>query len=308
MSPATTACESCKAELQFPVKIRPGLAYYCCEVCGHCIKFSACGFDLDFATAQAHYFAEDTLLATQEPATFDREILKQRQAFALRMIPSASRIIEVGPGAGFFATYLKSMGHSLQLIEHSVVLAAILAKRLDVNVVVGEFLPGLYKGPAADAFCSFHVIEHVQDPLAHMRAGLEAVRPGGIGFVATPNAASWQQRLFPKLSPNFDSAHLRVFTEISLKRICETSGWTVEAAYTPEYTSGWLRVISKALRKLKSEDEEKTAGKYSASSVYLDLVYALVSRLSWPFRITQSYLHGGNEVFLVLRRQDKYEK
>lgn len=305
MSAAMMTCESCKAGLPSPVVIRSGLAYYCCDVCKHCIKMSECGFDHDFEAAQNLYFADDSLLATHEPAAFDREILRQRQAHARRIIPADSMIAEVGPGAGFFASWLKSKGHRLRLIEHSAALAEVLAERLDVEVVVGDFLPGQHDWPPADVFCSFHVIEHVRDPLAHMRAGLEAVRPGGIGLVATPNAASWQQRLFRQLSPNFDSAHLRVFSETSLKQICEAAGWTVKTAYTPEYTSGWLRVMSKAVRKLKGEDEEVTAGKYATKSAHLEVTYALAAVLSWPFRAVQSALHGGNEIFLTLHRPDQ---
>jgi 2-polyprenyl-3-methyl-5-hydroxy-6-metoxy-1,4-benzoquinol methylase len=302
MSNSMNACESCKAELPAALAIRTGLAYYCCGFCGHCIKLSESGFDQDFKAAQSHYFAEETLLAADVPAAFDREILKQRQKHTRRVVGADSLIVEVGPGAGFFASWLKSEGHRLLLIEHSPVLAATLARRLGVEVAIEEFLPGQYDGRQADVFCSFHVIEHVIDPLSHVRAGFEAVKPGGVGLIATPNAASWEQRFFRRLSPNFDSAHLRVFSETSLKQICETAGWTVEAAFTPEYTGGWLRVISKAVRKLRREDEETTAGKYAAPSTRLEVFYALAATLSWPFRKSQAVLHAGNETFLILRR------
>lgn len=299
------SCESCDSQNISRISVRLGLAYWCCKCCGHCTIDHPSGIESGFVNAQYQYFGSESLLMQKTLGIFDREILLERKLQACHYIPLSSHVLEVGPGAGHFASLLKEMGHHVALVEHSPELATALAQHLGVPIYVGEFEQVTITKAAADAFCSFHVIEHVKDPQAHLHAALTAVRPGGIGLIATPNAGSWQQRVFTKLSPNFDSAHLRVFSKASLKRYAEKAGWVVETVHTPEYASNWLRVVSKAVRKLKGEDEEATAGKYSVVSPSLSAVYMLATALSWPLRKLQSLLGGGNEIFLVLRRPEE---
>jgi SAM-dependent methyltransferase len=153
-------------------------------------------------------------------------------------------------------------------------------------------------------FCSFHVIEHVLDPRAHLELAIKYVKPGGLAFIATPNANSWEQRLFPRLSPNFDSAHLRVFSQKSLRILAQDVGWSVVYEKTPEYSSSWLRVFSKILRKFRGEDEEATAGKYLLNQSFSrKMLLYFIMLFSYPFRILQSLFNGGNEIFTVLKRE-----
>ncbi|MEE9905285.1 MAG: class I SAM-dependent methyltransferase [Chlorobium sp.] len=305
MKKDTPLCEACGARNIRLVTLRPDLAYWCCRECGHCLIDLKDGLEAGFDAAQIQYFGSGSLLLQEVPAVFEREILNERKRLAYNYIPPSSHVVEVGPGSGFFARLLKGQGHHVELVEHSSDLAEALGRQLCVPMHIGEFEKAVLSGGAADVFCSFHVIEHVKDPLAHLRTGLAAVRPGGIGLIATPNARSWQQNLFVGLSPNFDSAHLRVFSKASLRRYTKLSGWLIESEFTPEYTSGWLRVLSKALRKIKGEDEEGTAGMYAAPSPKLSAVYRLAAILSWPIRQLQVRFGGGNEIFLVLRRPEE---
>jgi len=257
----------------------------------------------EFKTAQEKYFGEASPLLGSAPSGMDEEILKERQRITSRYLAGHGAVVEVGPGAGFFASWLRARGHDVTLVEQSEALAQALRRKLDVRVETAEFEGGVLGALRAKAFFSFHVIEHVVEPTLHLRAGFEAVEVGGLGFIATPNARSWQQRLFQKLSPNFDSAHLRVFSVASLEAACLQVGWRILAIDTPEFTSGWLRMISKVVRKLKREDAERTAGKYAAmSSAFFSQTYALVSFLTYPLRRLQRAAGGGSEVLVVLQR------
>lgn len=296
-------CESCRSISVSLDEIRQGLSYWSCRECGHCLIDSSSGLETSFESAQKGYFGAESLLLQESPAIFEREILAARKRLVCRYIPMSSNVVEVGPGSGFFAALLIGRGHQVELFEHAPDLAVALSEKLHVPIYIGEFESAEFLG-AADVFCSFHVIEHVKDPLEHLIAGLRAVRPGGVALIATPNARSWQQSLLMRLSPNFDSAHLRVFSRVSLKRYAELAGWMVEADFTKDYTSDWLRVLSKALRKLKKENEEATAGKYAKPSLKLSIAYQLASILSWSLRQLQASLGGGNEIILVLRRPE----
>lgn len=233
----------------------------------------------------------------------DREILAIRLKAISERLKPYSRILEVGPGAGFLCHALAHRGYKLKAIEHSPVLAQALRENLGLEVEIGAFESNIKEGSTFDAFCSFHVIEHVPDPLRHLQAGFEVVQAGGLGFIATPNAQSWQQRFYPRLSPNFDKAHLRVFSVHSLKLLCVQAGWEVVDVQTPEYTSAWLRVLSKGLRQLKHEDEVHSAGKYAAATTSrFEWAFRLVGLMTSPVRFIQRRMKGGNELFFVLRK------
>lgn len=294
-------CESCGSSKVHRFSVRPELDYDCCKSCGHCLKVPNRDLSLDFETAQATYFGEGTLLVSERVDFFEQEVLDQRKRMIQRYLPEGALVTEVGPGSGFFAEWLRSQGYGVQLAEHSEVLGSFLAAKLDVKVFVGDFLPGAFQLITGGAFCSFHVVEHVADPVSHLAAGRETVCPGGFAFVATPNSRSWQQRLFRRLSPNFDSAHLRVFSVASLCEACEQAGWTVEATFTPEYTSAWLRVATKAIRLIRRQNEERTAGSYAASTAKYGRLLYLIWLVMSPLRFLQSKAGGGNEIFVVLR-------
>jgi hypothetical protein len=71
---------------------------------------------------------------------------------------------------------------------------------------------------------------------------------------------------------------------------------------TPEFTTGWLRVLSKVARKMRMENEELTARKYARAMTKTASLYAAVGICSWPIRRLQEIAHCGSEAFLLLRR------
>ncbi len=296
-------CESCASSRIKLHKLRTELAYWICESCGHCLIQSQLSNDENFGKAQEMYFGQDSILIQLKPTSLDDEILTERQRVTSDYVQPGGAVLEVGPGAGFFSQWLLERGNQPHLVEHSPVLADLLRDRLKVQVTSGEFETTDLPPASFQAFCSFHVIEHVVDPLRHLQVGLAMVRSGGYGFIATPNARSWQQRWFSLLSPNFDAAHLRVFSPASLRKFCEQAGWEIVRFETPEFTTGWLRVASKLLRRLRNEDETLTAGKYAGiPSSRSQWIYRLLTTLTSPLRQIQKHAGAGNEVFFVIRK------
>jgi 2-polyprenyl-3-methyl-5-hydroxy-6-metoxy-1,4-benzoquinol methylase len=148
-----------------------------------------------------------------------------------------------------------------------------------------------------------HVIEHVVDPLIFLKSAFDNVKPGGYAFIATPNSRSLIHRMLKKSSPNYDEAHLRVFSIQSLLKISKLSGWEVVNVSTPEFSLDWLRVLSKFFRRLRQEDESLTAGKYASNSSKL-MLFCIQSfdLISYPIRKILHYFGLGNELFIVLKR------
>lgn len=301
------SCEVCSAKSPRPVTIRTGLEYLICEACGHCLLVTGdTSLDETFAASQEKYFGENTVLIEAGDSPLEDEVMARRRKVFSRYVTSPSVVLEVGPGAGAFLNWACIEGHTVTAIEDSFALARAVEGKTGAKVIIGRFENSSLATASQDVFCSFHVIEHVTDPRAHLAEAARVVRPGGLAFVATPNATSWEQKLFLRLSPNFDPAHLRVFSAQSLERISAETGWQVLYAETPEYTSGWLRMVSKAVRKLRGEDEDATAGKYALQmTTRRRWVLVALGKLTSLLRMIQSRLQGGNEILVVLRRNTR---
>jgi SAM-dependent methyltransferase len=98
---------------------------------------------------------------------------------------------------------------------------------------------GDWDGGPFDAVIAIALVEHLIDPIGALRAVRELLRPGGVAYIDTPNAAKWTRRLklaagrFPSTasldegltgydgSPTdlLDEGHLHYFTYRSLSRI-----------------------------------------------------------------------------------------
>lgn len=83
---------------------------------------------------------------------------------------------------------------------------------------------------AADLAISFHVIEHVIDPLAFLKELRKLVRPGGLAVILTPNWDDILLRLDPaRMAPFFyRRVHNYYFTAHALTTLSELAGWTVK--------------------------------------------------------------------------------
>jgi 2-polyprenyl-3-methyl-5-hydroxy-6-metoxy-1,4-benzoquinol methylase len=301
----SAACEICFSLNTHRSEIRPDLSYFICRNCNHASRMiSKLQIKDLFKSSQEKYFGENSTINLVAEGFLEKEGTTQRQVIVQKFVNKSLKVLEVGPGAGSFLRWMCSKGHHVTAIEDSTFLAKELSSVSGSEIIVGEFEHCNLPENSFDLFCSFHVIEHVLDPRAHLELAIKYVKPGGLAFIATPNANSWEQRLFPRLSPNFDSAHLRVFSQKSLRILAQDVGWSVVYEKTPEYSSSWLRVFSKILRKFRGEDEEATAGKYLLNQSFSrKMLLYFIMLFSYPFRILQSLFNGGNEIFTVLKRE-----
>ncbi len=296
----TAKCEICNEVAQF-YRVRINLGYQICKKCGHCVQvIKNTTLDEHFDRAQEQYFAE--CKDDGHLSRYDREAHDFRTCQVKHLVKSGAHVLEIGPGTGAFAEWASNCGYDVVLAEHSETSAKRLADRLGLEVVIGEFSAEGHHPESFDAVFCYHVIEHVKDPAAFLSAAYNVTKPGGVAFLATPSSHSWQQQYLPRLSPNFDSAHIRVFSPESMESLCRSVGWEVADSRTNEFSSGWLRVISKLFRILMKQDEEVTAGSYSRPNFVKNQIFALFRITTLPARRLQCSYGAGNEIFIILRK------
>jgi SAM-dependent methyltransferase len=273
--------------------------------CHYWVQRRSGGGDLfaQFEAEQLKFYDEDSLLLSPALSRLTREITERRISTILRHLPERSAVIEAGPGSGDVIHSLAKLGYVTSAVEHSPVLANRLREEFGITVLVGDFADQQFPDAAYDAYCSFHVIEHVIDFSKHLDVARRCVRKGGLAFIATPNSRGWEQRLPFRLSPNNDSSHFQLFSSRALTVVLERAGWEKVAVYTPSYAIAWLRVITKILRRVRGIDEDSTGGQFAKSaSARLSVGVSLFAAVTRPFRAVQESLHSGNEIFFVAKR------
>jgi SAM-dependent methyltransferase len=297
-------CECCGGQEWKLHRYSASITYLACRRCHYAIQVRA---DVRnkaswFEAEQLKFYDESSLVLAPDFTTLNAEITRRRITFIRRLLPPGASLVEVGPGAGDLIAALSQAGYAATAIEHSIVLAERLRER-GIRVIVGDFVRQSLPKASFDAYCSFHVIEHVVDFRHHLATAADCVKPGGYAFIATPNARGWEHRLPFNLSPNYDSSHFQLFAAESLRRALSDSGWEILDVATPSYAIAWLRVITRVLRRARGQDVESTGGQYArSSSKRLRKAIAAFAFLTWPLRRLQEALGGGNELLVIARR------
>ena len=298
-------CACCGASSWRLVPYVADIDYIACRVCDYHIQVRKDGEDraTAFQREQDKFYSEDTVVVSPTLAEVTREITERRlRTISSHLEPGAS-LIEAGPGAGDVLIALTDLGYRTAAAEHSQTLAQRLGTLREIPVFNGDFVEHPSSSDSFDAYCSFHVIEHVVNFRQHLEIARDRIKPGGLAFIATPNAGGWEQRLPFRLSPNNDSSHFQLFSTRALERYLAAHGWEIVEMQTPSYAIAWLRILTKILRRLRGQDEGETGGQYAQeASRGATRAIAIFKVLTAPLRKLQERLKGGNEVFLVARK------
>ena len=136
-----------------------------------------------------------------------------------RLAPGARDVFEVGYGSGALLRRFAAAGARVGGID---------AGQLGVpgTFLVGE-LESLEPDPDWDLVYGTHVLEHLRDPAAGLRAAYGLLRPGGTLALVTPTTDSLGPALFGSAWWLLeDPTHVRFFTPASARRALETAGFT----------------------------------------------------------------------------------
>jgi 2-polyprenyl-3-methyl-5-hydroxy-6-metoxy-1,4-benzoquinol methylase len=163
------------------------------------------------------------------------ERFEQRRAWLLAHVRSGARVLDLGCGAGEFATALRDAGAlpvGVDVAREALRRAAARDPALDLRLwTPGEPLP--VEDAAFDVARAGEVLEHVVDLAPWLSDVRRALRPGGELLVSTPHhgpgrllALALSRRRFAEhFEPRSD--HVRFFSPATLRALLDDLGFDV---------------------------------------------------------------------------------
>ena len=209
-------------------------------ITGELLRCEDCGFlQCSELTDVLKYYEtlEDTAYDTSR-----QERLRQAQ-FVLRKIPPThadGALLDIGAGIGSLVEEARKLGYSAEGIEPSQWLCE-RGRSKGLPIVRGTFPHPEVTGPY-DVITVVDVLEHVPDPVGLLRHTVNALKPGGIVLVVTPDLGSLTARLMGWRWWHFRIAHIGYFNKRTLEAAAARSGLRIQDTYRPTwyFTAGYL--------------------------------------------------------------------
>ncbi|TMC76345.1 MAG: class I SAM-dependent methyltransferase [Chloroflexi bacterium] len=150
--------------------------------------------------------------------------LRRVGGWVARLGPSGLAL-EIGSGTGWMLRALRERGWRVVGSERSAEAAAASRAAAGVPMFAGD-LEAVRPAPVLDLIIMFHVLEHLADPLAALRAAAARLRPGGTLVLGLPNNASWQARVAGSYWMHLDvPRHLCHFSPDTIERALSLTGF-----------------------------------------------------------------------------------
>jgi SAM-dependent methyltransferase len=202
------------------------------------VRCAACGHSqLDPMPAQTVLEESYGEAASED---YDEEEAGQRATAARelarleRYAPARERLADLGCWTGFLASEAARRGWQPVGVEPSR-WAAERARERGVEVVVAPLLEADLGEGAFAAVTMGDVIEHVPDPGVALDRAARLLAPGGVLWLATPDAGSRVARALGRRWWSVIPTHVHLFTRGSIARLLERHGFEVlETATAPK--------------------------------------------------------------------------
>jgi glycosyltransferase involved in cell wall biosynthesis/SAM-dependent methyltransferase len=196
------------------------------------VRCSQCGTAITTGEPPRHDAYEGGMYT---PSSVFAPLVERLQVAAMRQpvamlrraaLARGSRVLDIGAGRGRLVAALRGAGFEAAGIEPS---------KLSTSIAVGRGLPverariDEHTDDGLDAAVLWHVLEHLDDPVAVLRRLRSWLRPGGLLLVGVPNVQSLQARIGGRAWLHLDAPRHRIhLNPDSLALVLERSGFEVD--------------------------------------------------------------------------------
>jgi len=182
--------------------------------------------------------------------------------------PRHRTLLDLGCWVGFLLAEATERGWETTGVEPSGFASAYARETLGLDVRTGDLFTTELPRHHYDAIVMGDVIEHLPRPGAALDRMAELLRPGGIAWMALPDAGSALARGLRSRWWSVIPTHVQFFTRGSLRTLLERHGWTVlEISSAPKafsvryylervggYSPGLARLLVRGARAVRLAD------------------------------------------------------
>lgn len=215
------------------------------------------------SVAEMEIFVQQEYKSGSYRAYAEMELLKKRTAERrlnrIRQYGApGKRLLDVGCSVGIFLEAALDFGFDAHGVELSSQAVAMAKERVRERITQADVNEHIRKGGARyDAITAYDIIEHTQDPTAFLKDLYDALEPGGVVAIATPDTDHFLRYVMGKrwsmLQP---MQHTFLFSKRSMKVLLAEAGFEaieVEPAYktlTANYLFGQLSQTNPLISRL----------------------------------------------------------
>lgn len=224
---------------------------------------------------------------------------------ALAAAPAGAPVLDVGCGGGLFLKELHLEEGRAFGLDFSLDAASVAWSANAVPVACGALTRAPFRRNSFGLITMFHVLEHLYDPTAYLKAARDLLAPGGRLVVQVPNAASWQFLLWGARWNGLDiPRHLIDFKETDVAVLLDYAGFEIvrrkhfslrdNPAGLASTLAPQLDPMGRRVRGLP----ETPRGKLLKDAAYFALLLAAL-----PFTAVEAACGAGSTVMLEARQK-----
>jgi SAM-dependent methyltransferase len=201
-----------------------------CTDCGH-MQLASLPAEADLLelyedAASEHYLSEEA---------GQRHTARQTLELIEAHVP-VGRLLDLGCWVGFLLHEARSRGWAVTGVEPSAFAAGYAREQLDLPVLRADLFSAELAESSFDAVVLGDVIEHLPDPAAALERIGTLLAPGGVLFMALPDAGSTVARRMGRRWWSVIPTHVQYFTRASMDHLLRRTGYTPLAMVTAPKT------------------------------------------------------------------------
>jgi SAM-dependent methyltransferase len=250
-----------------------------------------------------YWFAPESGTANRLAEWYRRLVLRDHVGFverALRESAAPGPLLDVGSGGGLLLGMLRERGFAVAGLDFSREAAAIAWRTHQAPSVCADFEQAPFAPGSLRAVTMFHVLEHVYDPAAYLRAARRLIAPEGRLVVQVPNAASWQFRILGRSWNGVDvPRHLFDFRDRDLETLLERCGFEVlrrKYFSLRDNPAGLATSVAPSLDPMARRMRPDAEGHLAKDLAYFAIVLAAL-----PLTVVEAACRAGSTVMIEAR-------